>query len=215
MPEIPKPPTVPVVGEYPAIVEPALRDLPDFLGIEVSKPQPAPVELVDERWEHLTRRAHEVAFADERVRELLGARRHTVIGLSRRDDKEADRQPLVLLAYCYDDGRSYEVQLGTEDDLGVRDIAAVDAHVGPSDEEINAAIQLAQRDDRVNHHLQPDFDAHALLISDVAPGDEHYGHRRFSVVFGYPYDRLPRVHAAVDLGSEEVLWVHCRAGEQR
>ncbi|MGH3519129.1 MAG: hypothetical protein ACRDQ7_17255 [Haloechinothrix sp.] len=216
MTEIPKPPTVPVVGEYPAIVEPGLRDMPEFRGIEVSESRPVEVELADEReWADLTRRAHEVAFADERVREALEGRRHSVIGLSRREDKRERRHTLALVAYSYDDGLTYEVLLGTEDDLAVSGIVAVQVQPAPSDEEVETAIRLARGDRRVEHHLEADFDAHALLTSDVAPGDEHYGRRRFSVVFGYPDDRLPRVHAVVDLGSEELVWVHCRAGEQR
>lgn len=216
MRELPKPPVVPVVGEHPAVIEPALRELPEFRGIEVSTPEPVPIERDDEReWADLVRRARELAFDDERVRRVVGDRRHGLIGLSRRDDKERESRTLVLVAYGYEDGRGYEVLLGPEDDLAVRDVVAIDEHPAPSDEEVDLAIRIARADERVGHHLRDDFDAHALLVSDVADGDEHFGRRRFSVVFGYPDERLPRVNAVVDLMSEEVVTLFCRAGGKR
>ena len=215
--EVPIPPVLPVLGEYPATIEPPLLELPEFRGVEVGRPEPVDLDQVDEsQWAELDREAREVALADERVRDVLADRRYSVIGVGRLDRKQSREERVVLVAYCYDDGLAYEVLLSRESDgLTVRDVSSADYQPAPSDEEVEQAIKLASSHRLVADRLQPDFEAHALLTSGVEPGDEHYGRRRFSVVFGPSDERLPRVHSVVDLGSEELVWVHTNRGTQR
>lgn len=216
MPELPQPPVPPLLGEYPAVVEPALREMPPFQGLEVSEARAVPVEEGDDRgFAELAARAREVAFADARVGERLGDRRYAVIGVARLDEKRARDVRLVLVVYCYDDGLAYEVNLAERDgELTVRDVTTADYQPALSDEEVEEAIQLAGGHRQVIDRLRPDYAAHALLTSAVELGDEYYGRRRVSVVFGPPDERLPRVHAVVDLGSRNLVWVAGREGEQ-
>jgi hypothetical protein len=216
VPELPRPPVPPLLGEHPAVVEPALREMPPFQGLEVSDARAVDVDEGDDRaFAELAARAREAAFADARVRERLGDRRHAVIGVARSDEKRARTVRLVLVVYCYDDGLAYEVGLAEQDgELAVRDVTTADYQPALSDEEVEEAIQLAGGHRQVVDRLQPGYEAHTLLTSAVEPGDEHYGRRRVSVVFGPPDERLPRVHAVVDLGSRNLVWVAGREGEQ-
>jgi hypothetical protein len=117
----------------PAIIEPALRDMPPFAGLEVSDSALVDVVPLDEEpWETVERQAHAAAFADDRVRERLDGRRHVVIGVSRPHLKRTRERTLVLVAFCYDDGLAYEVTLA-EDRAGlvVRDIVDRDYQPRP------------------------------------------------------------------------------------
>lgn len=103
---LPRPPRVaPVLQEFPAVIEPALRDIDDppettIEGFQLVESQrvapPAATELVDA--------SREVAFADDRVRRLLAGKRHAVLGASRLlDDKEREAPASLLLLYSYTD----------------------------------------------------------------------------------------------------------------
>lgn len=214
--EISLPPIAPVLGEQPAIIEPALRDLPAFSGMEVSNPVRFEVEDVDDgEWLVLERQAVEVAFADDRVRRALADRHHTVIGTSRMTGKDGQDWALTLVAFCYDDGLTYEVAMRAESGrLAVVDVTTTSNQPAPTAEETDAAVRIAKSHHLVVDRLRPGYEAHALLVSAVEPGDEHYGRRRFSVVIGPEDERLPRIHAVVDLGSEKLVWVHGREVEE-
>lgn len=216
MRELPHPPSVPVVGEHPAVIEPALRDLPEFRAeTPVGDAEPVKVRRTEDDWAQLVASALEVANTDERFRELVADRSHTVIGVSRLDRKRRKARELVLLAYCHDDGLSYETRLREEDDaLRVRSVRATSHHPAPSDAEVEQALALVSGHRLVRDRLDEGYDGHVLCVSDVEPGDEHHGRRRFSVVFGPADERLPHIHAVVDLGSERLLWVHTEGAER-
>jgi hypothetical protein len=206
---LPRPPRVPVLGEPPPVVEPPLLDLPPYEGLDVDDVEPLDVEVGEGlAGADLVQRVRGVAFRDERVGELLGDKRHVVIGVRAVEEKEEGAVRFVLVGYIYDDAAAYEVHLGGERDrLEVVDVRREAYHPAPADEEIEEAIRLARADERVARSLEDGFEAHALLVSDVEQGDEHQGSRRFSVVFGPADERLPRVHVVVDLGSEEIVGV--------
>jgi hypothetical protein len=213
--ELPRPPVPPLLGEHPAVVEPALREMPPFQGVEVSEARPVDIRDGDERaFAELAARAREVALADARVRESLGDRRYAVIGVTRADAKRIREARLTLVIHCYDDGLTYEVGLDERDgEPVVRDVSTSDYQPALSDEEVEEAIGLARGHRMVVDRLEEGFAAHTLLTSAVEPGDEHHGRRRVSVVFGPPDERLPRVHAVVDLGSRNLVWVAERTGD--
>src|SRR5688572_33291864 len=92
---LPRPPRVPpALQEFPAVVEPALRDIDDppetliegFELVESQSPRvavPATTEMADI--------FREAVFADERIQRLLVDKRHAVLGASRLlDDKERE-----------------------------------------------------------------------------------------------------------------------------
>lgn len=209
--DLAKPPSVRIRGEFPAIVEPALRDIPEspepdieggFKAFEGERHDVAPDEP-------LLRVAREAALADERVRRALGDERFAVIGISRRvDDKERREAVAVLVAYRYHDDRAVEVWLGgPEEEPRVAEVLEVDYQPPPSDEELERAIELARGGRGVAEQLDEGWEATGILTSDVDPGDRHYGRRRFVVGFGPAEERQPRVRALVDLGAERVLAV--------
>jgi hypothetical protein len=202
--------------EFPAIVEPALRDIPEppdsgIEGWELVDTErvalPSATEVVQ-----VTR---EVALADDRVRRLVADKRYVVLGASRlSDDKERESPTSVLLMYNYTDEQTYRVWLSDEDgDLRVRDVEEIDEQPQASDEEIERAIGIAREADSVRRHLGEGFEANALLASAVEPGDRHYGRRRIVVGFGPADERLPRVRVLVDLSAEKVLAVDASGDE--
>jgi hypothetical protein len=154
---LPRPPRVPPgLQEFPAVVEPALRDIDDppettIEGFELVESQriavPAATELVDT--------AREVAFADDRVRNLMADKRYRVLGASRLvDDKEREAAASLLLLYSYTDEQTYRVWLAGEGgDLWVQDVEEVDQQPPASDEEIDLAIEIARGAGDVEPHL--------------------------------------------------------------
>jgi hypothetical protein len=216
---LPRPPRVGLRGEFAAVVEPALRDIPEFEGLDIEgEAELVTVERGDvAEQEELLELARKVALADERVQRLLGKARHSVIGVSLRADDKERREPVraVLVAYRYDEERAVEVWLdvGGRGDATVAEVVEVDYQPPPSDEEIERAIELARKGRGVAERLEEEFEATAILTSDVEPGDRHHGRRRFAVGFGPPDERMPRIRALVDLGAEAVLAVYASEEE--
>jgi hypothetical protein len=208
--KLPRPPTFGVRREFSAIIEPALRDIPDSPDVEIE----GGAEVVQSERHDLfgddeLLRARDAALGDERVQRLLVDQRYSVIGASRRfDDKERREPSTVVVVYRYGDQRTVEVWLeGDREELRVSDVVEADYQPAPSDEEIAYAIELARGGRGVAEHLVDDYEATALLTSDVEPGDLHYGSRRFVVGFGPADERQPRVRVLVDVGAERVLTV--------
>jgi len=207
--EIGRPPASRFRAELPAIVEPPLIDIPEFPGPDVDS-----FELFDgdrdaDDGRRVERIALDVAFSDEKVREVLGEQRHTVIGVTRRDDdKETDETVTLVVIYLYEDARAMEVHLlGDEKSLSVHEANLVDYHPPPSDEELERAIELARNSPLISWINANDFEPTAIVASDVDEGDQHFGTRRVLVGFGPPNERLPRIRALVDLGTETVIAV--------
>jgi hypothetical protein len=217
---LPRPPRALVRGEFAAVIEPALRDIPEFPGPDLeSDAEPVDVERSeDAEREELLHLARKAALADERVQRLLGEGRYSVIGVSLRvDDKERREPPrAVLVAYRYEEERAVEVWLdvGGHGDVTVAEVLEVDYQPPPSDEEIERAIEIARGGRGVAERLEDDFEATAILASDVEPGDRHHGRRRFAVGFGPPDERMPRIRALVDLGAETVLALYVSEEER-
>jgi hypothetical protein len=216
---LPKPPRALVRAEFAAVIEPALRDIPEFPGPDVeSDAESVDVERAeDAQREELLHLARKAALADERVQRLLGEGRYSVIGVSLRDDNKERREPprAVLVAYRYEEERAVEVWLdvGGRGDVTVAEVLEVDYQPPPSEEEIERAIEIA-RGGGAAEGLEDDFEATAILASDVEPGDRHHGRRRFAVGFGPPDERMPRIRALVDLGAEAVLALYASEEER-
>lgn len=216
MPELEQPPKVPRLEMIRPVIEPAIRDIPEFDGTDFE------VEVVDvERGEEMVSeelrdRAIELALGHDRLREAIAGKAHVVLGVSSLDGKRTKERALTVVVHVYEDAATYEVLVvGEGDALEIRDVTQSEFQPGPSDDEIQRAIEIARTDDRVARQLADDFFAEALLVSVVEPGDEHYGRRRFSVVFGPPEERLPRVNAVVDLLDGSVVSAHFGEGGSR
>jgi hypothetical protein len=210
---LPVPASIRPRAEFPAVVEPALRDIPvpPEHAIDQWEPfesQPASLQSGREVLEIIQR----AAFADDRVNGLLEGKRYTVVGASRLLDRKDDRSPTaVLVLYSHTDARAYRMWLAGEGDaLRVQDLEETDEQPQESDEELERAIEIARGSGDVAPLLDDGFEAMGLLTSAVQPGDRHFGRRRLIVGFGPPDERLPRVRALVDLGDEAVLWVDGR-----
>ena len=216
---VPRPPRVGVRREFPAVIEPALRDIPESPDQEIEGGfkifESKRHNLAEE--ERLIQAARTAALAEERVQRVLAGQRYSVIGVSRRlDDKERREPATVLVAYRYGDERAVEVWLdGNVEELRVSDVREVDYQPPPSDEELERAIQLARGGRGVAEHLMDGYEATAILASDVESGDRHHGHRRFVVGFGPADERQPRIRALVDLGAERVLAVEVERTERQ
>ncbi len=217
MPHLPPPPRLRVRGQPPALVVPALRDIPDFDGEEIEEGPAVEVEPVDESELDAERdRAGRLALQDGRVRDLVAGRDHVVCGTAVRFAKRGDRPSFLTVVHTYDDALTHEITVRhSNGGLAVIDIASLDYQPAPTDGEIELAISIARSEGNVAALLGDNFEAQALLLSAVEPGDEHYHTRRFSVVFGPPDERLPHVNAVVDLVTREVLSFHHNRGGSR
>ncbi|MFI1252273.1 hypothetical protein ACH4U6_00505 [Streptomyces netropsis] len=200
------PPERPRLPEFPAVVEPAIRDIPD------PGPVPGRAEpVVCERAaaptsEELLSRVVPVLTADDRVRAALDGRRYALLGASAlTDDKDPATPAILVLAHDYTGGRTLEITLDDGAPPTVVGMAESSAQPGLSDAEIERAVTLARAHPEVARRATADCVPMVLLTSDVAEGDEHHGHRRAYVGFGPPDERLPRVRVVVDLGEERVL----------
>jgi hypothetical protein len=206
-----RPPRLPGLAEPPATIEPRLNDIPEFPGPDLEDVI-RPVDggsTVPPVTEGFARAAREVVLADDRLRELLGGGRHVVIGVSRRlDDKDRRDVATLVVVYAYERCRAIEVWLaGEEVDLQVAEVIEADYQPAPADDELARAIELARTHGRIMDVLADEFEATAILTSDVDVGDLHHGTRRVVVGFGPADERQPRIRALVDLGTEEVLAV--------
>ncbi len=214
MPErfsIPRPPKGPVSRpEFPAIIEPRLRDIPEPPEAQIERSEPFESEPIDIAVsDELVRQCQEVALQNRQVAPLLGGKRYVIIGVSALlDDKEDRADRFRLVAYNYTDNATVEVELtGALGEFRVADIAESDIQPPPNDEEVETAIRLARDDPRVGDHLDKGFEATTILASGVDYGDYHYGSRQLNVGFGFPDERMPRIRALVDLTRERVLGV--------
>jgi hypothetical protein len=206
-----RPPRFEGLAEPPPTIEPRLSDIPEFAGPDLEDVV-TPVDAgLDEPpvTESFARVAVETALGDDRLRELVHGGRHVVIGVSRRpDDKDRREVATLVVVYAYERGRAIEAWLaGDERELHVADVAEADYQPAPADDEIAHAIELARSHGRIRDVLADEFEATAILASDVDAGDLHHGTRRFVVGFGPADERQPRIRALVDLGTEEVLAV--------
>ncbi|MEU7133641.1 hypothetical protein [Streptomyces sp. NPDC046261] len=208
MPEIrlEPPPERPGYGEFPAVVEPPIRDLPEPAAAPgpaepvpcVRTTPPSSAELLD--------RATPVLLSDERARAALDGHRYVFLGASLlADDKERTTPAILVLVYDYTDERALEFTLEGTEALSVSAMAESAAQPGLSDAEIERAVAIARTHSEFVRRAPADAVPMVLLTSDVREGDEHHGRRRAYVGFGHADRRLPGVRVVVDLGEERVL----------
>ncbi len=211
--EIPRPTRAGAVEVPAPLIEPPLREMPEWPGAPLER-EPEPLEVEPgEEIDGFLAQAQEAAQADRRVREHLGGSRSVWIGASALHAKDEDGPSAVAVAFDYDRHVAVEVRLaGKEGGLEVIDVADAPYHPAPSDEEIARATEMARGDRRVAEQLSEELESTAILVSDVEQGDRHYGSRRIEIGFGRPDERLPLIRALVDLGAERVLGVHSENG---
>ena len=207
------PPRLRPNDELPPVIEPPLREL------AASRPRGAV-----EEWEHfesaplehplteeLVRKAHETVMADERVKELLAGKRFLAFGAGLRDadDEKRGATYLRFMIYNYTDAMPIAINV---DSTGQRVIgitlptAARPACPCPSGiVELEQAIALARRDQRLTSDQLAGLEATAILVVPSNRNDPNFRHRQFDIRFGYPNERLPRFMALVDLNTETVL----------
>jgi len=143
----------------------------------------------------------ERAFALQEVRDRLGRKRVTPIGVSRRGEVAKD-EPRTYLVVAYDYAANVAVEISLDERgelLGISD----ERYQPPLVEsEIERAIELASTDDRLATQVGG-LVAMAIPFSGLE--DEWADRRVIEVLFGCRTDRLPKYRAWVDLGTESVL----------
>ncbi|GAA2718156.1 MULTISPECIES: hypothetical protein [Streptomyces] len=200
------PPARPGLPEFPAVVEPAIEDIP------APPPAPAPAEPV--AWqrlavpsaEELLDRAVPAILADHGARSALDGHRYVFLGAARLADAKAPAAPgLFVLAYDYTDERALEFTLADGDPPLLLAMAESAAQPALSPAEADRAVAIARAHSEAARRALQDSVPMVLLTSDVREGDEHHGRRRAYVGFGSPARRMPDVRLVVDLGEERVL----------
>ena len=141
------------------------------------------------------------SLAFPKVRERLGRCRHVVIGVSRRDDKDAGKaRSFLLVAYDYSANVAIEVSLDGKGELtGIADAGYQPALVQV---EVERAIEIARSDDRVANRIGGMI---GMAIPYEGANGEWASRRVVEVLFGCRSERLPRLRAWVDLATESVL----------
>ncbi len=200
------PPEPPGLPEFPAVVEPAITDIPG------PPAAPGPAEPV--AWERthtpssdeLLDRAVPALLADHRARAALDGHRYVFLGASLlADDKDRAVPAVLLLVYDYTDERALEFTLDDGEPPVVAGIAESPAQPGLSAAEAERAVAIARTHSAAVRRAPADWAPMVLLTSDVREGDEHHGRRRAYVGFGPPDRRRPAVRVVVDLGEERVV----------
>jgi hypothetical protein len=206
---LPSPPELQLFGEFPAIIEPPLRDM-----------QPFPDRGTIEQWEpfvsfsrdelltsEFVARLQGIAISDERVSQLIENKRFVGIGASVLETRRKPEATKILYVfYNYDDNQAIEVSF---DSLGERVIELVVSQTqpAPTSEEIDRVIAMARNDRRFAQLLDETLQGGAILVEPEDLENRFVGHRIFDVRFGLADERLPRYCALVDLSNEEVLKV--------
>jgi hypothetical protein len=208
----PQPPSERILHEFPPVIQPWLRDMPVYPGPEIEGGfKPVKSTAIEGRdWREVLRQAPEVALGDRRVRERLSAGRYASLGASVLEDIKGEGAALPVHAffYDYDANVTVQVELAREGrKLVVVGITETDYQPAPSDGELQRAIAIAREDRGLADRLTEDLEPMPILTSAVEQGDRHYRTRRIIVGFGRLDERLPRLQALVDLGSERVLGV--------
>jgi hypothetical protein len=213
---IPPPPRLLPNDELPAIIEPPLQDLVAFPATStIEEWEPFTCGSVENLLtEELTRRIQNFALADERVSQRLKGKRYIPIGaslLEKRDDPKSNS--VVFILYNYTDNLAVEVLLDS-DAQQIIDVFESPYQPAPLQHEIEQAVDLARKDNRLAKYLedQDDLEGTAILVSPVDPNNPNYCHRIFDVRFVCPSERLARYMAMVDLSTETVIKVDPTCG---
>lgn len=206
---LPSPPDLQIFGEFPAIIEPPLRDM-----------QPFPDQGMIEQWEpfvslpkdelltsEFVARLREIAISNEQVYQLLGNKNFVEIGASVLETRRKPEATKILYVfYNYDDNQKIEVFFDRSGER-VTEFTVSHAQPAPTPEEIDQVIALAANDERLAQFLGEGEQGGAILVEPEDLESRLVGHRIFDVRFGLPDERLPRYCALVDLSNREVLKV--------
>ncbi|MFI9202342.1 hypothetical protein [Streptomyces sp. NPDC053048] len=208
------PPERPGLGEFPAVVEPPVEDIPR----PPAPPGPAqPVAWERTRTpssEELLGRAAPALLADERARAALDGHRYVFLGASLlADDKDRTTPQTLVLVYDYTDERALEFVLDEGEPPRVTTMAESPARPGLSDAEVERATAIARTHSSVVRRAPADAVPMVLLTGDDGEDDGRQGRRRAYVGFGSPTRRLPGVRVVVDLGEERVLGAEGKGDE--
>ena len=147
----------------------------------------------------------EVVMRHEPLQKLLADKRYIAIGASLRESKDPDSPSTILfILYDYGENKVIEVTLDRRS-LEVKDITTSRYQPPPVQEEIDHAINLARKHEKLAAHLADNFIGTAILVTADDPRDPRHNHRLFDVRFGCPDERLPQYSALVDLSTEKVI----------
>jgi hypothetical protein len=152
------------------------------------------------------------AAANTAVRDLLGER-YALISLHPADPPHkfdlgccSPAPPLLeSMFYSYSNDAAVEVTLRGERIVSVRQ--RKDYLPPESREELDQAVELARKDDRIAASIQG-LEGHAILMQPgdgIIFNDPGYGHRVFWVTFSQGVSGNPQYWAVVDLSERKVL----------
>jgi hypothetical protein len=212
---VPPPPRLLPNGELRPIIEPPLREMVPFPGAgSIEEWEHYASSFVENRLRtEVVNRAKDIAMADDRVKRLLGDKRHIAIGASLLEKrKEPKEVSLLYVFYNYTDNFTVEVYLD-HDAQQITDVVKAHYQPAPLQQEIEQAIAMARKDRRLADRLTEDLEGMAIMVSPNDPDGAYYFHRQFDVRFGCPDERLPRFGALVDLSSETVIRVSSTCAE--
>lgn len=147
-----------------------------------------------------------LALQDARVRSALGERSAFVAAAELEPDKDRPlvppgALPIRLTFYSYSNNFAVEVLMSGR---GVESVRRREGYQPPEGaEEIEAAIALARRDERLPSAVHG-LDATAI-VTERQPGQPGYGHRVLHVSFSVPAADAPRYYALADLTDGNVI----------
>jgi hypothetical protein len=204
------------LDEFPPVIEPALKDLKPVRLQNVALIDDEALEMVHEIQPYISRdiyqRIYEVADKNQEFKSLLGGKRHVIIGVSKQEQK-GKLPTYLLVAYNYDDNHSIEITF--TNDLEVEEVTRTGYQPAPTNEEIERAVQLARKDERIRAFISDDMVGGGILCSPINPGDLQYGNRLLDVRIGYSNERLAVCKALVNLATDTVISASCISFKQK
>ncbi|HEV7243252.1 MAG TPA: hypothetical protein VGQ36_28765 [Thermoanaerobaculia bacterium] len=145
------------------------------------------------------------ALQDARVRTALGERFGYVAAAEVEPDKErppnsATALPVRLTFFSYANNVAVEVLMSGR---AVENVNPREGYQPPAGaEEMEAAIALARRDDRLRGVQRMDATA---IVTERQKGQPSYGHRVLHVSFSVPGADAPGYYALVDLTDQKIV----------
>lgn len=141
------------------------------------------------------------AMGIEKVKDRLARGRVSPIGVSRRGETgKGERRTYLVVAYDYTANVAVEISLDEHGEL----LGINEEHYQPPliQKEIDRAVELARADERFANKLGSLV---AMAIPFSGSNDEFANRRVIEVLFGCRTERLPKLRAWVDIGTESVL----------
>jgi hypothetical protein len=202
--------------EFPPVIEPAIKELPPFVPRDVVMLDDEALNVVHEIRPHIEEeviaRIHEMAAKSKEFQKLISPKRHVIIGISKLEPK---KKPIsyVLVAYNYED--NHAVEMTFSQNLKVEKLSREDYQPAPTNEEVERAVHLARKDERICSFVNDEMVGGGILVEPNRKNDVSQDKRLIDIRIGYANERLGVCRALVNLATDTVISASCFSVTQK